>query len=281
MQDRVYKKGKELIHEIVNTNLPNTFISVWYLGQSSMLVKHCGLYVLFDPHLEDSLSKRGNNPSIRNYPSPVDAELLDFIDYVFISHNHADHLEAETIIKIDKYNEKVKYIIPAPETKALVDIGISQGKIVPAHTGANEHNGISFAAVPAAHYDVKLDEYGDSAMVSYIVKFGDIGVYHAGDTIVYPEMIDILKTHPINIAMVPINGRDYIREAKNIIGNTNFKEAADLCRDINADMFIPMHFDLYEHNTENPAYLVDYLYRNLRGRKYHIIQPGERLVYLL
>lgn len=278
--ERVHKAGNELINEIKNTNLPESFVAVWCMGQSSFLVKHKDIYVLFDPNLGDSLSKRQVNPVPRNFPSPLAAEVLDFIDYVFISHNHADHLEADTIEKINKCNEKVKFIIPAPVTGVLRDMGIESKKIVPAHSKTEmEVKGISFNAIPAAHYDIKLDKNGDADMVSYVVKLGELGIYHAGDTIVYPGMIGELKKYPINIAMVPINGRDYAREGKGLIGNTNFREAADLCRDIDADLLIPMHYDLYNHNTENPAFLIDYLYKTHSGRKYHLFQPGERFIY--
>jgi len=278
--ERVYKEGNKLINEIKNTKLPESFVSVWCMGQSSFLVKYRDICVLFDPNLGDSLSKRPINPVPRNFPSPLAAELLDFIDYVFISHNHADHLEVDTITKINKCNEKVKFIVPVPVKEVLINIGIASNRIVLAHGNTEvELKGISFTAIPAAHYDINLDKNGDANMVSYVVKLGEIGLYHAGDTIVYPGMVEELKKHPINIAMVPINGRDYTREGKGLIGNTNFREAADLCKDINADLLIPMHYDLYDHNTENPAFLVDYLYKTHRGMKYHLFQPGEKFIY--
>lgn len=278
--DRVYKYGAELLKEIKETNLPENFVSVWYLGQSSMLVKHLDKYVVFDPHLEDSLSKRPVNPSIRNYPSPIDPALCDFLDYVFISHNHADHLEAATIEKIAMCNSKVKFVIPAPVKAALTGIGIEDSRIIAAHSDIGTAIGsLSFTAIPTAHYELSIDENGDAPAVGYVVKFGNLNLYHAGDTIVYPGMIEKLRKHVINIAMIPINGRDYRRDARNCIGNTTFREAADLCSDIKGDMLIPMHYDLYDHNTENPAFLVDYLYSRHRGMKYHLFQPGERFIY--
>jgi len=278
--DKVYKFGNELLKEIEGTSLPEGFVSVWYLGQSSMLVKYLNKYAIFDPHLEDSLSKRPVNPSIRNYPSPLDPAHCDFLDYVFISHNHADHLEGATIEKIAKCNSKVKFIIPAPEKAALTGIGVENSRIIPAHSEKETLlDGLSFTAIPAAHYELNLDENGDAPAVGYVVRFGDLTVYHAGDTVVYPGMIEKLRKHSINIAMIPINGRDYRRDARNCIGNTSFREAADLCSDINGDLLIPMHYDLYNHNTENPAFLVDYLYSNHRGMKFHLFQPGERFIY--
>jgi len=279
--NNVYKQGKELIEEIKNTKLSEDFLAVWNLGQSSFLIKFMDKYVVFDPNLGNTMSDRPVNPVPRNFPSPLLPEELDFLDYVFITHNHGDHLEVATVEGINKCNDKVKFVVPAPVKEVLLNIGVDVNKIIPAHTKVNtELEGLSFEAIPAAHYEIKLDKNGDADMVSYILKFGKIGLYHAGDTIVYPGMIDELKKHRINIAMIPINGRDYSREKKNLIGNTTFREAGDLSLDIGADLLVPMHYDLYNHNTENPAFLVDYMYRVHKGMKYHLFQPGERFIYL-
>lgn len=276
----VYKHGSELLNELKETKLPKEFIAVWNMGQSSFIVKHNDLFIITDPNLENTMSERPVNPVARNFSSPLSSEQMDFVDYVFITHNHGDHLEIATIKGILKCNSKAKFIVPAPVINVLLNIGVDEGRIIPAHTYRTQNIGeIVLTSIPAAHYEIKKDENGDADMLSYIMKFGDVCVYHAGDTIVYPGMIDELKKHSIDIAMVPINGRDYSREGRNLIGNINFREAADLCRDIAADLLVPMHYDLYNHNTENPAFMVDYLFRVHKGMKYHLFQPGERFIY--
>ncbi len=281
MSNRLYRSGAELLQEIEATCLPETAIAIWYLGQASMMIKFKSSFILFDPHLENSLSKRVQNPCTRNYPSPLDPALLDFVDYIFLTHTHADHLEPATILKIAACNSKVKYIIPAPEEGVLQELGIDTSKIIGAKAGTEiKLNGLTCIPIPAAHYQIRRDAAGNTFELGYAIKMGRVTIYHSGDTIVYPELPETLNNIGIDIAMLPINGRDWIREGKGIIGNTGFKEAADLCDAIAADLLIPMHFDLYEHNTENPGYLVDYLYKRYPGMKYHIFQPGERFIYL-
>ncbi len=281
MRNRLYRSGTELLKEIQSTGLGEKGVAIWYLGQSSMMVKYLDTVLLFDPHLEDSLSKREVNPSIRNYPSPLDPALLDFVDYVLITHNHADHLEGATVTKIAAHNRKVQFVVPDPERDALRELAIPAEQIVGAKSDqAIQLGGLDCMPVAAAHYEIRRDPAGSAFALGYIVKMGPVTLYHSGDTIVYPELPQILKESGIDVAMLPINGRDWVRDAQGIIGNTNFKEAADLCDAIHADLFIPMHFDLYEHNTENPGYLVDYLYKRHPGMRYHIFQPGERYIYL-
>lgn len=65
-----------------------------------------------------------------------------------------------------------------------------------------------------------------------------------------------------------------------IKGNLNYREAADVVQAIGADLFLPMHHDLFPFNSENPAYLVDYLHKEMPGQKYKVMMPGERLLYM-
>lgn len=281
MHNRLYCSGTELINEIKTTHLNEKAIAIWYLGQASMMVKFQNTVFLFDPHLEDSLSKRVKNPCTRNYPAPLDPALLDFVDYVFLTHNHADHLEPATIVKLAANNSKAQYIIPYPVKNVLIELGVAPERII----GAKPEETIQLAdltclPIPSAHYQINRDSLGNVFELGYIVKMNQITIYHSGDTLVYPELTDILRKSEIDITMLPINGRDWNRDSQGIIGNISFKEAADLCHNIAADLLIPLHFDLYNHNTENPGYLVDYLYKTYPGMKYHIFQPGERFIYL-
>jgi L-ascorbate 6-phosphate lactonase len=41
-----------------------------------------------------------------------------------------------------------------------------------------------------------------------------------------------------------------------------------------------MHYGMFPHNDENPAYFVDYLYTRYPQQKFHMMTPGERFVYL-
>jgi L-ascorbate metabolism protein UlaG (beta-lactamase superfamily) len=79
--------------------------------------------------------------------------------------------------------------------------------------------------------------------------------------------------------MLPINGRDFYRFSRNVIGNMNSKEAVKLARDIRAKLLIPMHFDLYKPNGENPANFVSELYEAGIDQPFHMFMPGERYIY--
>src|SRR5262249_39911406 len=54
--------------------------------------------------------------------------------------------------------------------------------------------------------------------------------------------------------MIPINGRDHMREARGIVGNMNETEAAWLCAQVGPSYVIPMHYECITGNTGNPGH---------------------------
>jgi L-ascorbate metabolism protein UlaG (beta-lactamase superfamily) len=54
--------------------------------------------------------------------------------------------------------------------------------------------------------------------------------------------------------MLPINGRDHMRESAGIVGNMNETEAAWLCAQVHPSYVIPMHYDAIKGNTGDPGH---------------------------
>src|SRR5258705_234688 len=60
-------------------------IHLWGLGQSGFLVKYANRYLLIDPYLSDSLTRKYDNtdkPHVRIKERVIDPARLDFIDVV-------------------------------------------------------------------------------------------------------------------------------------------------------------------------------------------------------
>ena len=77
---------------------------------------------------------------------------------------------------------------------------------------------------------------------------------------------------------VPINGHDWKRYDEDLMGNMTYREAVDLCCYVGTDYIVPMHYDLFENNTENPAFFVDYLYRKYFGQKFKMFMSEESMI---
>ena len=90
-------------------------LHLWWLGQSGFLIKtSCGC-VLLDPYLSDSLTHKyasTDQPHVRMTELAIRPERLDMIDIVTSSHNHTDHLDAETLKPLMRVNPNLKLVLP-------------------------------------------------------------------------------------------------------------------------------------------------------------------------
>src|ERR687892_107357 len=117
-------KDEAFIADVEKYQHDEKHFHLWWLGQSGYLLQWKGKRVLIDPYLSDSLTKKyaaTNKPHIRMSEGVVDPELLKNISVVTSSHNHTDHLDAETLIPIIKNNPTIQFIIPEANRKFVAD----------------------------------------------------------------------------------------------------------------------------------------------------------------
>jgi L-ascorbate metabolism protein UlaG (beta-lactamase superfamily) len=249
---------------------------LWWLGQSGFLLQWRGVHVLLDPYLSDSLTKKysqTDKPHVRMTELVIDPAQLSFVDVVTSSHNHTDHLDAETLRPIRAGNPHPKLVI-AESNRAFVAerLGIDSAIPIGVDDGTTvDVSGIRFSGVASAHETVERDELGRARFLGYVLQFGDWVVYHSGDTIRYPEMAEKLRPFGAHIALLPINGR---APERRVAGNLSGAEAAQLAKDIGARMVIPCHFEMFEFNTASPDEFVTECRR--LGQPCQVLRCGER-----
>ena len=251
-------------------------LRLWWLGQSGFLLQWKGLHLLLDPYLSDSLTKKyagTDKPHIRMTERVVAPECLDFIDVVTSSHNHTDHLDAETLCPLLRVNPKLKLLIPEAN-RAFVTERLSVPKDFPHGLDAGQTvtlGGFKFHGLPAAHNDLETDEQGRHKFLGYVVECGPWNVYHSGDTLRYPGLAEQLKGFHVDVALLPINGD---RPERRVAGNLDGREAAQLAKDIRARLVIPCHFEMFEFNSATPD---EFVATAIEFQQPHrVLRAGER-----
>lgn len=272
------QKDSVLLNDIQSFE-SNTEFKVWWLAQSGFLIKWQRKYLLFDPYLSDTLTRKykdTDKPHTRMSDLVIDPAQLSFIDIVTSSHNHTDHLDADTLVPIIKNNKGIKFIIPEANREFVVNrIGCVNDFPVGLNDGLSyDYAGFKITGVPAAHNDVERNEKGECKFMGYVVQFGHFAVYHSGDTLWYQGLDDILKPYKINIAFLPINGN---KPERKVAGNLNPEEAARLGKVIGAKLVIPHHYHLFEFNTEDPQNFEVQCHQYKVN--YKVLEIGEGLVY--
>ncbi|NQX45077.1 MBL fold metallo-hydrolase [Paenibacillus tritici] len=266
--------GRELIEEIRATGVPYGCVAVWFLGQASVIIKGAEVTVYIDPYVSP-------NPD-RTFPPPIGPGEITNMDVCLITHDHSDHLDEEALPVLAGLNPGAKFMAPAVCLERLQELGIPQERLtaaVPADAAEPAH-GLKVFPVAAAHEELERDEQGHPKYVGYILELNGVTLYHAGDTVLFPELIEEVGSRKIDLALLPINGRDYYRGSRNIVGNMNYREAAEFAATSGFETVIPLHYDLFAGNAENPGYFVDHLYRHFPEQKFHMMARAERFVYV-
>ncbi|MGL4611788.1 MAG: MBL fold metallo-hydrolase [Trueperaceae bacterium] len=250
-------------------------LHLWWLGQSGFLVQYQEKHLLLDPYLSDSLTKKyadTNKPHVRMTECVVAPETLNFIDVVTSSHNHTDHLDAETLLPLMQVNRDLAVVVPKANLEFAANrLQVSMERLTPI-VNTLKLGPFTFHVVPAAHEALETDAEGNHKYIGLVIEVGGYTIYHSGDTLLYDGMANILKQWKIDVALLPINGRD---PARGVAGNLSGTEAAQLAKDIGAKLVVPCHYDMFEFNTVSP----DGFVRHAKsiGQKYHVLQNGERL----
>lgn len=252
-------------------------LHLWWLGQSGFLIQWHGHHLLIDPYLSDSLTKKyagTNKPHVRMTERVIGPDRLDFIDVVTSSHNHTDHLDGETLIPLLQANPNLTLIVSRANISFAAErFGVSPGRLTPIRADGQEILMVPFTfhAIPSAHETLEQDEQGDHRFIGLIVQAGKWTMYHSGDCVPYDGLVERLKKWKIDLAMLPINGRD---PARGVAGNFTAQEAAQLGKDIHAGLVIPCHYEMFEFNTVSPEGFV-HAAETIR-QNYHLLKCGAR-----
>ncbi len=183
-------------------------LEIYFVGHASLIFKYRGKTIHIDPtNMVGDYSK------------------LPKADLVFITHEHGDHFDPKALEQIS-----------TAETTIVTTPTVAQqceNSIVMQNGDRNTIEGLPVEAVPAyniVHERSKGVPFHPKGIGNgYVISFGDMRVYIAGDTENIPEM-KVLKN--IDIAFLPMN-----------IPYTMTPEmVADATRSFNPKILYPYHF---------------------------------------
>ncbi|HJR79649.1 MAG TPA: MBL fold metallo-hydrolase [Anaerolineales bacterium] len=266
------------LEDVVRAKRNPDQLHLWWLGQSGFLIQWLGYHLFLDPYLSDSLTKKyanTNKPHVRMTERVIAPEQLDFVDVVTSSHNHTDHLDGETLIPLLQANPNLTVIVSRSNVSFAAErLQVSPERLTPIRTDgeAIRIGPFTFHAIPSAHEMLEQDEHGDHRYIGLILQAGGWTIYHSGDCVPYEGLVDRLRHWNIDLALLPINGRD---PARGVAGNFSAEEAAQLGKQINAGLVIPCHYEMFEFNTVSPEEFVKSAEQI--GQKYQVLKCGERL----
>ena len=224
-------------------------VSVRWLGQAGFVLTGARHSVAVDAFLSDWPGRLVAPPL-----SPSD---LGRCDVVLATHEHADHLDLPTLLAVRARAPDLPVVVPGPVVP-LARSGGLDGPVLGARPGEplTVADGLVVHAVPALHGVHVSDAYafglpgdgGDHRYLGYVVELDGLRIYHAGDTLDHEGLAEHLRELRVDVALLPINGRDEAREAQDIVGNLDVDEAVDLALRAGIRVLVPMHYDMFAGN---------------------------------
>lgn len=222
-------------------------MKIKYLGHAAFEIKTEEKTFLIDPFLK-------NNPKAAAKP-----EDFEKVDFIFVTHAHADHLgDAVEIAK----RTKAKIV-------AIYDLAewISSNynvETVGMNYGRTEMEGIEVIMVPAWHSSsFQGKAIGNAA--GFIIGVEGKRIYHAGDTCVFSDMKLFAELYPINIALLPIGGH-FVMDVEQAL------KALEL---VKPEIAIPMHYNTWPIITANAQEFKEKAEK--LGVKAVLLEPGEEI----
>ena len=275
------QKDDVLLADIESAENGEGCFHLWWLGQSGFLLKWDGQFLLFDPYLSDSLTRKyaeTDKPHVRMTERAIDPARLDFVNCVTSSHNHTDHLDGDTLAAIADAGDGVTLVLPEANIEfAQERLGDAPIKYMGLNDGSAKGSGVwDIGGVSAAHNEVERDEHGRCRFLGFQVGFGGFSVYHSGDTLWHDRLVEQLLGRRPDVAMLPINGN---KPERRVAGNLNGTEAATLAQAMGARVVVPCHYHMFTFNTEEPNEFMAAC--DSLGQDYKVMQCGERMTVAL
>jgi L-ascorbate 6-phosphate lactonase len=275
--------GEALRAEIESTAVPEPGVACWWLGQSGFVFKAREGIVYIDPYLSDSLGKKyagTAKPHERMMPAPLTGGVVRHANVVLCTHKHSDHLDPETLPALLQASPRAVCVLPRPHLEHVAAWGVDRDRLVPADADQMlRAGGIEILPIPSAHEQFDFIAGAGYPHLGYILRLGGLVLYHSGDCIPYAGLVDRLRARPVDVAFLPINGRDARRHALGTPGNFTIEEAMALAELADVGVTVPHHYDLFAFNTADVRMFAAWAGEAYPRRRIHVCRSGERVVF--
>ncbi len=272
------KTGPALADEIAGTRPGPGALALWWLGQSGLLIKSDSGTLLIDPYLSESLTAKyagTEKPHVRMTANPIEPrELAGLVDVVLCSHKHSDHMDPGTLPALLGANPSAEVGVPEALMIHAEKMGLPGSRLFGLDAGwTYERAGFRVQALASAHEGLDTDGSGRHLYLGFVVEAAGRRLYHSGDTVVYPGLVEALGPGPFDLLFLPINGRD---PARGVSGNMTAAEAVELATVVRPRYVVPHHYDMFTFNTVPVASFRREAQRLPVGVAAHVLDCGAR-----
>jgi len=255
-----------------------THPTMTWVGHATMLVQLDGVNILTDPIWSERTGPYGIGPR-RLVPPGVRFEDLPPIHAVIISHDHYDHLDRATVLRLAREHHAT-FFVPLGIGTWLRHEGV-QNVVELDWWDAQIYRGVTFIATPAQHGSGRtLADQNERLWASWAVLGARERFFFGGDTGYTPGMAEIgRRLGPFDVAVLPIGGYSAfnVRHPNHL----SPEESVQLFEDLRAKLLVPMHWGTFALNREPyrepPDRLLAEALRRGLEEQVAILSPGQSI----
>lgn len=229
----------------------NQDILVWF-GHSSYFIQLEGKRFLIDPVFSGNASPIPGTTKSFKGSDIYTVDDLPEIDYLLITHDHYDHLDYDTILKL---KPKTKKIITALGVGSHLEFwGFSSDKIIEKdwYSTIKLDENLTLHTAPSRHFSGRSFKRCNTLWTSFILETKDFKMYLGGDSGYDSHFVEIGEKYgPFDIALLD-NGQ--YNEKWKYIHNMP-EDVIKAMKDLKAKRVFPVHsskFSLSLHSWDEP-----------------------------
>lgn len=216
---------------------------VTFVNHATLLIQVDGVNVLTDPVWSERVSPVDFAGPRRVRPPGIRFEDLPPIDVVLVSHNHYDHMNDETLVRLRDAHHPT-FLVGLGNELFLEQLGIAAQPLDWWQT--TDVRGVRIHAVENQHFSRRGICDGDGTLwVAFVVDAPRGGrAYFAGDTGYGAHFAEVGRRFPdLRVALLPIGAYQPVWYMRGV--HTSPGEAVAAARDLRARLSIPMHYGTF------------------------------------
>ncbi len=242
---------KEIDKSIFKTTVDTLVRATWF-GHSTFLLEIDGQNLLLDPMLGSAsapvsfIAKRFNNTL------PLAIEEFPIIDAVLFSHDHYDHLDYWSVVRL---KDKVKHFyVPLGLGSHLKKWGVAANKITELDWWqSTDQRGIQLVATPAQHFSGRtLNDRNKTLWCSWVINGKNVRIFFNGDSGYFEGFKKIgQKYGPFDLCLLECGQYNELWKEIHMMP----EQTAQAHLDLKGKILVPIHwgaFNLSVHSWTEP-----------------------------